>query len=199
MERQATTSERTLELADQKAEGFQGKLGETKVKLVEMVSLIFARDKELVDLKNMMKTRKQSYYNKGFRDAKNLAGPVIFQPWKFGFMEGWMAAMNAISLLDTSPFRSADQILLPEDPEAQAQAPKQDEDSSEKEEGTKSSELRELSHQIDSHVVVLDEDNPTTIAPSVIQDATQPALDFDPPITSEAPMTDPIAPDNPIA
>lgn len=78
MERQATTSERTLELADQKAEGFQGKLGETKVKLVEMVSLIFARDKELVDLKNMMKTRKQSYYNKGFRDAKNLAGPVIF-------------------------------------------------------------------------------------------------------------------------
>ena len=118
MEQRATTTERALELVEQKAEGFQGKLGETEVKLAETTSLISACDKELADLKNMMKTQKQTYYNKGFRDAKNSVGPVIFQAQKFGFMEGWMATINAISLLDTYPFRSADQIPLPEDPKA---------------------------------------------------------------------------------
>ena len=92
---------------------------------------------------------------------------------------------------------SDDQILLCEDPKAEAQAPKQDEDSNEKEEGTDSLEMRDLSQQIDSHVVVLDEDNPTTAAPLMIQGITQLTLGSDPPITSEAPMTGLIDLDNP--
>ena len=56
MEQRATTTERALELVEQKAEGFQGKLGETEVKLTETTSLISACDKELANLKNMMKT-----------------------------------------------------------------------------------------------------------------------------------------------
>ena len=39
MEQRATTTERALELAKQKAEGFQGKLGETEVKLAERQAL----------------------------------------------------------------------------------------------------------------------------------------------------------------
>ena len=114
-----------------------------------------------------MKTRNQTYYNKGFRDAENSAGLVVFQARKFSFMEGWMVAMNTIGLPDTSSFRSANQIPLSEDPEVEAQAQEQSKDSSEKEENAESPEMRELSHQIDSHVVVLDEDNTTTTAPSV--------------------------------
>ena len=59
--------------------------------------------------------------------------------------------------------------------------------------------MRELSQQIDSHMVMLDEDNPTTATTSTIRDVTQLAIGFDLPITSEAPMTGPIVPDNPSA
>ena len=76
--------------------------------------------------------------------------------------------MNAISLPKTSSFRSVNQTLLPKDPKAKAQAPKQDKDKSEEEEGTKNPEMRELSQQIDSHIVVLNEDNPKTAANSMI-------------------------------
>ena len=132
-----------------------------------MASLVSAHDKKLADLNNTMKTRNQTYYNKGFRDAENSAGLVVFQARKFSFMEGWMVAVNTIGLPDTSSFRSANQIPLSEDPEVEAQAQEQSKDSSEKEENAESPEMRELSHQIDSHVVVLDEDNTTTTAPSV--------------------------------
>ena len=77
VEQQTTTVEMAWELAEQKVD-LQCMLSETEVELIEATSLVFARDKELADLKNTMKTRKQTYYNKGFRDAENLAGPVIF-------------------------------------------------------------------------------------------------------------------------
>ena len=83
-----------------------------------------------------------------------------------------MVAVNTIGLPNTSSFRSANQIPLSEDPKVEAQAQEQSKDSSEKEENAKSPEMRELSHQIDSHVVVLDEDNTTTITPSVTQGTT---------------------------
>ena len=59
--------------------------------------------------------------------------------------------------------------------------------------------MRELSHQIDTHVVVLDGDNPTTTTPSVTQGVTQPALGSNPPVTSEAPLIDLVTPGNPNA
>ena len=56
-----------------------------------------------------------------------------------------MATVNAIGLPETSPFESINQIPLPKDPKAKAQAPKQDEDRSEEKEGTESSKMGELS------------------------------------------------------
>ena len=97
---------------------------------------------------------------------------MIFQAWKFGFTKGWMAVVNAIGLPDTSPFRSVDQIPLTKDLEVKAQAQGQSEDSSEKEEGIESPEMKELSQQIDFHVVVLDEDNLATTASTGTQGAT---------------------------
>ena len=55
---------------------------------------------------------------------------MIFQARKFGFMEGWMAAVNAIRLPKNSPFKKADQVLVPEDPAVEVQNEEQEEDNS---------------------------------------------------------------------
>lgn len=71
-----------------------------------------------------------------------------------------MEIFNAIGL----PFRSIDRVPLPEDPTVEAQAKEQGKVSSDEEEDAESSESRELSKQIDFHVVVLDDDQPRTAA-----------------------------------
>jgi len=86
------------------------------------MSLISAHNKELADLKETLNSYEQVYYNTGFKDAENSARLVIFQALKFRFVEGWMAAVNAIGLPYTSPFRSANQIPLPKNPQIKAQA-----------------------------------------------------------------------------
>ena len=84
-------------------------------KLIETASILSAREKEFTDYKGFEKAWKQTYYNRGFKDAESLASPVIFQAQKFGFMEGWMAAVNAIGLPKDSPFRNIDPVPLPKD------------------------------------------------------------------------------------
>ena len=79
MERQATTTKKSLELAEQKASNLQGRLGETELKVTETARILSARDKELTNFKSTKKTQKQTYYNKGFRDVKNSVGPMISQ------------------------------------------------------------------------------------------------------------------------
>ena len=112
-----------------------------------------------------------------------------------------MVEINAVGLLENSRFRSANQVPLPEDLKIEKQAPKQGEDSNNEDEGTKSPETRELSQQIDSHVVVLDDDNLRTTTTSTL-DAAQFVLSSDPPPTNpptshEAPTITPTVPENP--
>jgi len=52
-----------------------------------------------------MKTCKQVFYNMGFKDAENLVGAVVFQAQRFRFLEGWLAAVNAIGLPESSTFK----------------------------------------------------------------------------------------------
>ena len=188
-------------MAEQKASDLQGRLEETKLELAETASILSTRDKELTDLKGTKKAHKQTNYNKGFRDAENSVGPVIIQAWKFRFMKGWMATVNAVDLLEESPFRSANQVLLPEDLVVKTQAEEQGEDSS-KEEGTESLESRELSKQIDSHVVVLDDDNPRTTSTTLSSDTAQPIVISNPLPTNplagqEAPTSTPLITNTP--
>lgn len=61
----------------------------------------------MVNLKETMKTCKQVFYNMGFKDAENLVGVVVFQAQRFRFLEGWLAAVNAIGLLESSAFKDA--------------------------------------------------------------------------------------------
>ena len=105
IDRRAISTERTRELVEQKVESLQGKLEEVKTKLAGAASTVLAHDKELADLKETMKMCEQVFYNMGFNDAKNSASVVIFQAQRLGFSEGWMAAVNAIGLLESSAFR----------------------------------------------------------------------------------------------
>nr|POE95887.1 hypothetical protein CFP56_23631 [Quercus suber] len=115
MEWCARTTEKALELAEHKATEALHRLREAKLKLAETTSILTARDKEFIDYKGGVGARKQHYYNKGFQNAEDLVGPVILQAQKFGFLEGWMTAVNAIGLPEESPFRKIDQVPLLED------------------------------------------------------------------------------------
>lgn len=157
IEWRATTSKKSLELAEQKASESVGKLGETELELIETANVLSVRDKEFVDYKGREKAWKQTYYNEGFKDAENSAGLVIFQARKFGFIEGWMAAVNI------------DRVLLLKDLAIEAQAEEKGEDNSDEEEGAESPKSWESSQQIDSHVAVLDDNQPRIRAPRPIR------------------------------
>lgn len=103
-----------------------------------------------------------------------------------------MAAINAIRLPKESPFKKANQVPLPEDPVVGVQTEEQEEDSSDDDEGSESPESRELSRQIDSHIVVIDDEQPR-IGVSMSEQTTQPMVTSDPPpsnpsIDQEAPV-----------
>lgn len=71
-ERGAMTVEKALELAEQKTNDASSKLGKTELKLAKTASLFSTRDKELTNYKGGEKSRKQSYYDKGFKHVENV-------------------------------------------------------------------------------------------------------------------------------
>lgn len=94
-------------MAEKTTGQLQTRLDETEVKLTESSSDISAWDEELVNLKEMKKNYEQVLYNMSFRDADNSASLVISQSQNLGFMEVWMAIVNALDLPKNSPFRDA--------------------------------------------------------------------------------------------
>ena len=108
-----------------------------------------------------MKTFEQAFYNMRSTNAENSASAVVFQAQRLGFLEGWMVAMNAIGLPESSAFRDPNQIPLANDSPIQASTQEQF-DKEDDEEGEESSSMAELTKQIDSHVVVIDMENPVT-------------------------------------
>lgn len=95
--------ERACVLAKQKATGLETKLGGIELKLVGAESVISARDKEVADLKVSMEESENKFYNMGFADAENSSESIMFQSRGYGFGEGWMAIMSALSVPKESP------------------------------------------------------------------------------------------------
>lgn len=119
-------------------------MGRHEIKLPEAASIVSARDKVLVNLKETMKTCEQVFYNMGFKDIENLVGAVVFQVQRFGFSEGWMAAMNAISLPKSFALKDASQIPLPNNSPMDIPTQKQPEDDRDEEEREDSPNMEEL-------------------------------------------------------
>lgn len=110
---------------------------------------------------------KQAFYNMGFTDAENSCSKVDFQAQKRGFSEDWMAAVNAINLPNSSPFKDPSQIPLPNDPPIQTPTKEQLDEEDEEEEG-ENPRMAKLAEKIDSHVEMIDVDNlATNTAPKV--------------------------------
>lgn len=76
-----------------------------ELSLAEVESLISARDKEVIDLKVALEESEDKFYDMGFADAESWSEPVMFQSWRYGFGEGWMATVNALGIPEESPFR----------------------------------------------------------------------------------------------
>ena len=97
----------------------------------------------------------------GFTNAENSYSEVVFYARRLHFAEGGMDAMNAINLPETSSFRDPFHIPLLIDPFVQALTVKVAEEE-EDEEGEDSHNMAKLAKQINSHMVVIDVDNPAT-------------------------------------
>ena len=64
-------------MAEKRSSKLEARLGETKLKLAEAVSLNTTQVEELADLKAALEAYENKWYNEGFADAENSAEPVI--------------------------------------------------------------------------------------------------------------------------
>ena len=90
MEWRATTAEKVLELAKQKANEAEGMLGEIEVKLVETASNLSTQDKEFADYKVGRRPKSKPTTTRASRMLKTLLAPLSFRPGSSGLWEaGW--------------------------------------------------------------------------------------------------------------
>ena len=66
--------------------------------MVGTKSIITARDKEIAKLKAALEESENKYYNMGFNDAENSVDLIMFKNQKYGFSEGWLAAVMAMGV-----------------------------------------------------------------------------------------------------
>ena len=137
------------------------------MKLVQAESVIFARNKEMADLKAAVAKSEDKFYNMGFANAENSRESIMVESQRYGFGEGWMATVNAMGLLEDSAFRDLEQIPYPEGlicPPVQTTNQPEEEDSL---------SMRELVEEIDSHAKVIELDGSTN--PTAVEDQMPPS------------------------
>ena len=105
-EKKARAFEKARILAELRLTKMDVKLGSTELKLAEMESLNLAQVDEITDLKAALIACK----------LENSVEPIVYQARRHGFGEGWMAALQAMGVLDDSPLRNPKQIPFPEPP-----------------------------------------------------------------------------------
>ena len=109
-EKKAAVSKKARVLAEKKSTELEMNLGETELKLVGAESLNLAQADELADLKVALEACENKWYYEGFVDVENSVELVVRQGRKLRFEEGWLAALQAIRILEDSPLRNPDQI-----------------------------------------------------------------------------------------
>ena len=103
----------------------------------------------LADLKVVLEACEDKWYNEGFAEAENSIEPVVRQAQKLRFEKGWLAALQAIGVLEDSPLRNPNQIPFPYLPTTLQRTP----GAIDKEETTS---IRELVEAINSYVEPID-------------------------------------------
>ena len=168
-EERIRAAESARALAEQRVGGLEVKLRGTELKLAEAKSLNSASAKEIAELKAALEASEDKWYNTSFADVENSIELIIYQSRRYGFDEGWMAALQVIGVLDDSLLRNLDQIPYL-DPILSVQNP-----TGAEEEDTPS--MRELVQEIDFHLELIDLE--ITNNPNAVHNLAQPhVLDF---------------------
>ena len=108
-----------------------------------------AQADEIADLTVTHDASEERGYNEGFTNAENSMEPVVHQTRHHGFYEGWLAALQAMGVVEDSPLRNPEQIPYPTPaPLVQSQA-----GAANKEETLN---MRELVHAINTRVEMVD-------------------------------------------
>ena len=110
VEKKAAASKKARVLAEKKSTELEMNLGETELKLAGAESLNLAQVDELADLKAALEACENKWYDEGFVDVENSVELVVCQGRKLRFEEGWLAALQAMRILEDSPLRNPDQI-----------------------------------------------------------------------------------------
>lgn len=102
-------------MAEQRVSDLEGKLGESKIRLVQAESVISAQDREVANLKEAVAESEDKFYDMGFADAENSSKPIMRESRRYRFGEGWMAAVNALGLPEEFAFKDPKQVPYPEE------------------------------------------------------------------------------------
>ena len=121
----------------------------------------------MADLKATVAKSEDKFYNMGFANAENSKEPIMVESQRYRFRDGWMAAVNAIGLLEDYAFRDLEQVPYLEGlicPSVQTTNRPEEEDSL---------SMRELVEEIDSHAKVIELDGSTN--PTAVEDQVPPS------------------------
>ena len=114
-EKKLAIVERARDSAERKVEVLKGKVEKFDTKLAPSLSVIMARDEELAAMKRNLEQLKQDNYDLGFDDVERSIAKVIKEVRLVGYLEGWVAALDAVHLPLTSLFRDLLKVPLLED------------------------------------------------------------------------------------
>ena len=102
----ASTEKRSTELVTRQ--------NETEVKLAKVASLNSTLSEEVTDLRAALEACESKWYDEGFVDEEKGVELVVMQVQQLSFLEGWMAALHALGVLEDSPLRDPGQIPVPD-------------------------------------------------------------------------------------
>ena len=105
-EKKAQSAKKARVVAEKKLVEIEAKLGGMELKLAETKSINLVQVDEITNLKVTFDASEEKRYNEGFADVENFVEPIVHQAWHHGFGEGWLAALQAIGVVEDSPLRN---------------------------------------------------------------------------------------------
>ena len=113
-EKRATTAEKSRASIEKRSAELVTWQNETEVKLAEAASLNSTLSEEVADLWAALEACESKWYDEGFADEEKGVELVVMQVRQLSFLEGWMAALHALGVLEDSPLRDPGQIPVPD-------------------------------------------------------------------------------------
>ena len=113
-EKRATTAEKSWASIEKRSAELVTWQNETEVKLAEAASLNSTLSVEVADLRAALEACESKWYDEGFADEEKGVELVVMQVQQLSFLEGWMAALHALGVLEDSPLRDPGQIPVPD-------------------------------------------------------------------------------------